>query len=101
MFWRGTRRARPASGRRIPIASTPASCTYTQREKSQSPKAIYFDNEGHVLHYTGRAARAGGVELLSDGSQPGPEFRLRYELNGNIMWEISRSGCRASGIFKL
>ncbi len=53
--------------------------------RGQALRAIYFDNEGHVIHYAVSAPRPGRVELLSDGSQPGPQFRLTYELNGDVM----------------
>jgi hypothetical protein len=47
--------------------------------------AIYFDNEGHVIHYTVTAPAATTAEFLSDPAQPGPQFRLFYELNGAVM----------------
>ena len=47
-------------------------------------KAIYFDNEGHVIHYD-VSASAGRVVFLSDGSVPGPKFRLVYELKDAVM----------------
>jgi len=50
----------------------------------QALKAIYFDNEGHVIHYTVASPRPGTVVLLSEAA-PGPQFRLTYELEGNIM----------------
>ena len=41
-------------------------------------KAIYADNEGHVLHYTATPLPQGtGVAFLSDPA-PGPRFRLTY-----------------------
>ena len=48
-------------------------------------RAIYFDNEGHVIHYTVSVPEAGTVVLLSDANQPGPQFRLTYELSGGVM----------------
>jgi len=50
----------------------------------QALKAIYFDNEGHVIHYTVASPRPGTVVLLSEAA-PWPQFRLTYELEGNIM----------------
>ena len=47
--------------------------------------AIYFDNEGHVIHYTVTAPTATTAEFLSDPAQPGPQFRLFYELNNAVM----------------
>lgn len=48
-------------------------------------RAIYFDNEGHVIHYSVTAPKAGSLVLLSDATQPGPQFRLSYELTGGVM----------------
>lgn len=48
-------------------------------------RAIYFDNEGHVIHYEASAPKPGTVVFLSDSSQPGPQFRLSYELAGSVM----------------
>jgi hypothetical protein len=51
----------------------------------QTLRAIYFDNEGHVIHYIVTAPTATTAEFLSDPSAPGPQFRLLYELKGTIM----------------
>jgi hypothetical protein len=51
----------------------------------QTLKAIYFDNEGHVIHYNVSIPDATTAIFLSDGSQPGPQFRLMYQLNGAVM----------------
>ena len=48
-------------------------------------KAIYFDNEGHVIHYDVTTPSPATVEFLSEASRPGPQFRLTYELKGGIM----------------
>jgi hypothetical protein len=48
-------------------------------------RAIYFDNEGHVIHYAVSVPGAGTIVLLSDPDQPGPQFRLSYELSGGVM----------------
>lgn len=48
-------------------------------------RAIYFDNEGHVIHYAVTLPRPGTAVLLSDPGKPGPQFRLTYELTGDIM----------------
>ena len=47
--------------------------------------AIYFDNEGHVIHYSVSAPTPTSAEFLSDPKQPGPQFRLFYELKGAVM----------------
>jgi hypothetical protein len=51
----------------------------------QPLKAIYFDNEGHVIHYTISTPTPTSAVFLSDPSAPGPQFRLTYELSGTLM----------------
>ena len=51
----------------------------------QPPKAIYLDNEGHVIHYSVSTPTPTSAVFLSDPSVPGPQFRLSYELKGAIM----------------
>ena len=48
-------------------------------------KAIYFDNEGHVINYEVTTPAPNTAILLSPASQPGPQFRLVYELKGRVM----------------
>jgi len=48
-------------------------------------QAIYFDNEGHVIHYDVSTPKPGTVVFLSDPAQPGPQFRLSYELLDGVM----------------
>jgi hypothetical protein len=52
----------------------------------ESLRAIYFDNEGHVIHYAVTAPTPTSAEFLSDPQQPGPQFRLFYELKGAVMY---------------
>lgn len=47
-------------------------------------QAIYFDNEGHVIHYAVTVPKAGTVVMLSDPGE-GPQFRLTYVLTGDVM----------------
>lgn len=47
-------------------------------------KAIYFDNEGHVIHYGVTVPTSNSVQFLSEGA--GPQFRLTYELKGGVMF---------------
>ena len=54
-----------------------------QDAPGQPYKAIYFDNEGHVIHYEVSVPNESSVIFLSDPSRPGPQFRLSYELNGS------------------
>jgi hypothetical protein len=56
-----------------------------QDAPGQALKAIYFDNEGHVIHYNVSTPDATTTIFLSDGSQPGPQYRLMYELKGAAM----------------
>ena len=59
---------------------------YVYREAAgQAYKAIYFDNEGHVIRYEVTAPSASTAMFLSDPSSPGPQFRLVYSLDGSIM----------------
>jgi len=51
----------------------------------QQLKAIYFDNEGHVIHYDVSSPKAGTVVFLSDAAQAGPQYRLTYTLLGGVM----------------
>ncbi len=51
----------------------------------QPLKAIYFDNEGHVIHYDVTTPTATSVVFLSEPSGPGPQFRLTYELKDGLM----------------
>jgi hypothetical protein len=57
-----------------------------QDAAGQPYKAIYFDNEGHVIHYDVSTPSATQAVFLSDRSQPGPQFRLMYELKGSVMY---------------
>jgi hypothetical protein len=60
---------------------------YIYHDSSTQPlKAIYFDNEGHVIHYDVSTPSPASVIFLSDSSQPGPQFRLVYELKDQIMY---------------
>ncbi|WP_321476351.1 hypothetical protein [uncultured Paludibaculum sp.] len=56
-----------------------------QDAPGQPRKAIYFDNEGHVIHYTVTTPEPNMAVLLSDPAQPGPQFRLTYGLKGGVM----------------
>jgi hypothetical protein len=51
----------------------------------QPLKAIYFDNEGHVIHYDVTTPAPNTAILVSAASSNGPQFRLMYELKGQGM----------------
>ncbi len=60
-------------------------------------RAIYFDNEGHVVNYSVEVSGdRGTVQFVSDPSASGPRFRLTYQRTGEdtlgIQFEISPSG---------
>jgi hypothetical protein len=48
-------------------------------------KAIYFDSEGHVIHYNVSTPEPDTAVFLSDASTAGPQFRLTYALKDGIM----------------
>ena len=45
-------------------------------------RAIYFDSEGHVIHYNVTVPSNNRAVFESDGTQPGPKYRLTYWLDG-------------------
>jgi len=56
-------------------------------------KAVYFDNEGHTIHYSA-SVTADGVQLLSEAVPDSPHYRLTYlrEKDGGlrVKFEIAR-----------
>jgi hypothetical protein len=58
-------------------------------------RAIFFDNEGHVIHYDVSTPNPSSAIFLSDPSQPGPQYRLSYELKDGIMF--GKFGMRMPG----
>jgi hypothetical protein len=56
-----------------------------QDTPGQPLKAIYFDDEGHVIHYSVSTPSSTSAVFISDPSIPGPQFRLVYELKGAVM----------------
>ena len=49
---------------------------------NDAPRAIYFDTEGHIIRYTLTFPSANRAVFESDGTQPGPRFRLSYWMDG-------------------
>jgi len=47
------------------------------------PKAIFFDTEGHTIHYDLRFPLTNNVVFESEASQPGPRYRPTYTANGS------------------
>ena len=52
---------------------------------NDTPRAIYFDSEGHVIRYNLTFPVPNRVIFESDGTQPGPRYRLSYWLNGRAL----------------
>ncbi len=52
----------------------------------QPLKAIYLDNEGHVISYNVTAVAPQSAEFVSEPSTSGPQFRLSYQLTGKVMY---------------
>ena len=51
-----------------------------------TPRAIYFDTEGHTIRYNLTFPTSNKVVFESDGaSQPGPRYRLSYWLDGRAL----------------
>jgi hypothetical protein len=48
-------------------------------------KAIYFDNEGHVIHYNVSTSGPDRAVFISDPTAPGAQYQLIYELKGAVM----------------
>jgi hypothetical protein len=60
-------------------------------------RAIYFDNEGHTIHYTvAPAADGNSVQFLSEASTSEPRYRLTYRKIGDdqvsLRFEIAPPG---------
>jgi hypothetical protein len=62
---------------------------------NDSPRAIYFDTEGHVVRYNLTFPAPDGVTFQSDGSSSEPRYRLTYRPNGSALegkFEIAPPG---------
>jgi len=55
---------------------------------SAAVRAIYFDNEGHVINYLASFPAKQSVTFESDASQQGPRYRLTYELRPDNKLEV-------------
>jgi hypothetical protein len=56
-----------------------------QESENQPLNAIYFDNEGHVIHYVVSTPDSTTAMFVSEASASGPQFRLVYELRDAVM----------------
>ena len=68
----------PAANGRPAIHHVDVMTVYFESE-GKAPEAIYFDNEGHVIHYAVETDAAGKVARFVSPEQAGqPRFRLTY-----------------------
>jgi hypothetical protein len=86
----------PAAGGRPAASHDDLLITY-RSEPDKATKAIYFDNEGHVIHYTASFSSDGrNLTFLSDATTAGPRFRLSYTAGQDgellIKFEIAPPG---------
>jgi hypothetical protein len=59
---------------------------YVYQEAQDRPlKAIYFDSEGHVIHYTVSTPDSTTAVFISEASSSGPQFQLVYQLKDSVM----------------
>ena len=56
-----------------------------QDAEDQPLKAIYFDSEGHVIHYTVTTPDSTTAIFISEASPSGPQFQLVYQLKDTVM----------------
>jgi hypothetical protein len=56
-----------------------------QEARGQPLSALYFDNEGHVIHYTVSTPEATTALFVSEASASGPQFQLIYQLKDGVM----------------
>ena len=66
-------------------------------EAGKASKAVYFDSEGHVIHYTVSTSEDQRVlSFVSDPQPAGPRYRLSYTKEGAdavaIKFEIAPPG---------
>jgi hypothetical protein len=54
-------------------------------------RAFYVDNEGHDINYRLQFPKQGVVVFESEATQPGPRYRLEYQLNSDRTLTITFS----------
>ncbi len=50
----------------------------TYKEETGAMRAIYFDNEGHTIHYTVTLSPEGHIVYISEAVPGAPRFRMSY-----------------------
>jgi hypothetical protein len=63
-------------------------------------KAIYWDNEGHVIEYAATWAADGNTLSFLSKSGPGPQFRLTYKKVDADTFDVSFDMAAPGGAFK-
>lgn len=61
----------------------------------QTPRAIFFDSEGHTIRYTVTIPAPDSVVFESESGEPGPRYRLTNSVRGNLFdgkFEIAEPG---------
>jgi hypothetical protein len=56
-----------------------------QEARGHPLRAIYLDNEGHVIHYAVSTPEAATALFVSEVSLSGPQFQLVYQLKDAVM----------------
>jgi hypothetical protein len=83
----------PAAEGRPAVVHDDLMVVYSQGEAA-TPRAIYFDSEGHVIHYSVQLDSAAvpaehrSVTFISDAAPGSPRYRLTYRMTGADTVEI-------------
>jgi hypothetical protein len=90
----------PASKEKPAYSHTDLTIIYQESGETKL-RAIYFDNEGHTIHYTVEPlANGNSVQFLSEAASSQPRYRLTYSKAGDdgvaIRFEIAPSGGKFS-----
>jgi len=64
-------------------------------------RAFYIDNEGHDINYRIQCPKEGVAVFESESAQPGPRFRLEYQLNADRTLTITFSIAMPGGDFSV
>ena len=80
----------PKTGEKAGISHQDLLLVYQRLGETQF-RAFYIDNEGHDINYRIQCPKEGVVIFESEASQPGPRFRLEYELNADRTLTITFS----------
>jgi hypothetical protein len=81
----------PRSGEKAGVSHEDLMIIYPSGDRAKL-LAIYFDNEGHVIQYSlSFGPKDGSVVFETNPAQPGPRFRLTYDLRtdgvlDNVFW---------------